>query len=80
MTYEEAREILNNTAWLGTDNGIRVYKAVKMAIVAIEKQIPMVVKGEYPFYCPRCGHKLAPEIFCSDCGQRLEYREVTNDE
>lgn len=38
MTTEEAIDILNNTAWLGSDNGIRVYPAVKMAVTALENQ------------------------------------------
>lgn len=38
MTNEEAIYILNNTAWLGTDVGIKVYPAVKMAIEALENQ------------------------------------------
>lgn len=38
MTTEEAIDILNNTAWLGSDNGIRVYPAVKMAMEALKNQ------------------------------------------
>lgn len=37
MTNKEAIDILKNTAWLGTDNEIKVYPAVKMAIEALEK-------------------------------------------
>lgn len=38
MTSEEAIEILNNTAWLGTDKGIKVYPAIKVAVDALKKQ------------------------------------------
>lgn len=38
MTNEEAIDVLNNTAWLGTDVGIKVYPAVKMAVEALDKR------------------------------------------
>lgn len=38
MTPEEAIETLKNTAWLGTDNGIKVYPAIRVAVDALEKQ------------------------------------------
>ena len=41
MTPEEAIEVLKNTAWLGTDNGIKVYPAISIAVDALEKQVPI---------------------------------------
>lgn len=88
MTIEEAIEILNNTAWLGTDIGIKVYPAVKMAVDALEKQIPKklyyVSDGDadgYPvwdYFCPACESELdgcSYYDFCPYCGQALDWSD-----
>ena len=61
------------------------YKANKMAIQALEKQIPTKVKnsGEripFEWYCPTCGELLCDDgykdtdiKYCDQCGQNLDW-------
>lgn len=55
-------------------------KALKMAVDALEKQVPKKPIREtnrtYPDYCwfekcPACGHNLGDEKYCSNCGQLI---------
>lgn len=68
MTNEEAIDVLNNTAWLGTDVGIKVYPAVKMAVEALEKKIPKKpifdgrISGALYWYCPSCNEVVKAHI------------------
>lgn len=66
MTNEEAIDVLNNTAWLGTDVGIKVYPAVKMAVEALEK------REKYRWHDLRKNPKDLPKegeriLFCTVC-------------
>lgn len=57
-----------------------------LAVVALEKQMPKKVtaeSGKWPdgrkrmsHYCPSCLNELyANQVFCDECGQRLDWRE-----
>ena len=61
-----------------------VVEAKKIAVVAIEKQIPkpiLVVKEGLYFFCPCCHSddeairydSCAPYDYCTKCGQRLDW-------
>ena len=68
-----------------------VLEAIRFAISAIEKQIPKkptpidyekyidvidnarFLRGAY--WCPNCKHVVKTGSFCSDCGQKLDWRD-----
>lgn len=61
-----------------------VVEAKKIAVAAIEKQIPkpvLVTKESYSFFCPCCYSddeairydSCAPYDYCTKCGQRLDW-------
>jgi hypothetical protein len=66
--------------------GFPIYKALDMAIEALEKQKPKRVKIEkstegwgieITAECPECGNDLSGEMnFCTVCGQCLLWEEV----
>jgi len=58
------------------DDGTLIDNAMKVAIEALEKWIPKVPKGDYPFYCPMCGTKLIPDPHCGRCGQLIDWDKV----
>ena len=87
MTESEAIKILQRDLQIQLENkslpdGI---EAIKIAIQALEKQVPMKVKnsGErIPFerYCPACvellcddGYKDTYIKYCEHCGQKLDW-------
>lgn len=69
MTNEEAIKIL------------KVNEAVKIAVAAIERQIPKKLKpisvpapfATDDYECPICGNPYIDDAYCSCCGQRLEW-------
>lgn len=91
MTNEEAIELLQNVAWLGSDNGTYVYEALEMAIKALEKQIPKKAVKSNMFheigFCPNCNEPIRSRTcfkstvgkiyisWCSECGQAVDWRE-----
>lgn len=77
MTNVEAIKGIQNLSELYA-NSHTEKMTCRLAIEALEKQIPKKVKGKYPFYCPSCGTKVSPGPYCWKCGQRVEFerREV----
>lgn len=86
MTNEEAIEIIKNMSiCLARGNGklqfFTVFTALKIAIEALEKQIPkkplLVPDGKskiYTFKCPTCGQAMyRVRLFCDDCGQAIDW-------
>ena len=92
MTEREAIKLLKiNRPESGyiTLNYLKWNEALKMAINALEKQIPkkptpidyekymdtvknaLFLKGAY--WCPNCKHVVKCGIYCSDCGQKLDW-------
>ena len=47
--------------------------AMKLAIDALEKQIPKKMESYY--YCPNCG-KFITTDYCPECGQAIDWSEV----
>lgn len=80
MTNEEAIEILKVNAVL-SPKATEFCEAVKIAVAAIERQIPKKPKPipvPAPFEtsdyeCPICGNPYIDDTYCSCCGQRLEW-------
>ena len=89
MTESEAIKILQRDLQIQLENkalpdGI---EAVKFAIQALEKQVPMKVKnsGEripFEWYCPACGELLCDDgykdtyiKYCEHCGQKLDWSD-----
>lgn len=80
MTNEEAIKILKVNAVL-SPKATEFCEAVKIAVAAIERQIPKKPKpisvpapfetGDYE--CPICGNPYIDDTYCSCCGQRLEW-------
>ena len=55
------------------------YKANKMAIQALEKQIPKKPKTDdrYVMYiCPRCNEFIKINKYCMNCGQKLDWSDT----
>ena len=96
MTVEEARNTLEKyykcisidhcerMCCTGCENYIRRIEkrlAVKEAIEALDKQIPMkpqIIDCEQEkthFFCPVCAYKLCGDDFCGDCGQAIDWSE-----
>ena len=76
MTYEEAIErikcILKNNSFTKADKN-----ALKLAIKALEKQIPKKPYWEYGgCHCKSCGlDVLSDENFCPLCGQAIDWED-----
>ena len=90
MTNEEAIEILKGIMDDDTDHHIAwacgASDAFKMAIEALEKQIPIQVGykqkqyGEY-FYCPECRHTvkwIRDYEYCAYCGKAIEFPDLVS--
>lgn len=88
MTNDEAANILKNVAWLGTNHQVgEVEEAVKLAIEALEKQIPKkpeykeedrFVKNHFAWYayCPQCGREIdTGDMHCTQCGQAIDWSD-----
>ena len=88
MTAKKALEFLNDVEFSEKYQGVQEY--AEMLIVckeALEKQIPkkpVVVGEEYIFErdewekdyeCPSCGNPYADDLFCSCCGQKLDWSD-----
>lgn len=95
MTIEEAKEqlreiIFDTESLIVGDAAKGIYRkdleALKMAVEALEKQIPRkpIEKSPWVYHCPNCDSKKVEEVFierfryCCDCGQALDWSE-TND-
>ena len=90
MTDEEAIKILN-AAKLMTEGISDLSEACKIAISALEKQIPKKPKAidwerfedkvdnaifmRGGFWCPNCGHFIKSGSYCCDCGQAIDWSE-----
>ena len=80
MELERAIKELK-TEYLGDSDNI--IEAKKIAVLAIEKQIPksVVVTEDLYYFCPRCGGDdeairydyCVPYDYCTKCGQRLDW-------
>ena len=93
MTVSEAiKEVRFNMSTIGLNNKTakRVSEAKKIAIQALEKQIPMkpvksekqVVRYVNTYYCPICnlgitGTNIAK--WCYHCGQKLDWSEESEE-
>ena len=91
MTHEQAIELIQKQINLGTLKGDfkprkHVVKAYKLAVKALDKQIPKTPKIERwsPALCPSCGNELSEDLgdgyyrhwyglsIC-ECGQKLKW-------
>ena len=89
MTDSEAIKILQRDLEIQVKNKALTdgIEAVKFAIQALEKQVPMKVKnsGEripFEWYCPACGELLCDAgykdtyiKYCEHCGQKLDWSD-----
>ena len=89
MTESEAIKILQMDLEIQVKNKALTdgMEAVKFAIQALEKQVPMKVKnsGEripFEWYCPACGELLCDDgykdtyiKYCEHCGQKLDWSD-----
>lgn len=79
MTNEEAIKILKLNATLAP-KATQFCEAVKIAVDAIEKQIPQKahrIEDEFIDYtCPACGNPYISENYCGYCGQRLKWEGI----
>lgn len=84
MTNEEAKEMLHNVR-VGTFYRYpAMNEAVKLAISALEKQIPRKPKvlkvqeiSGYKYGGCECGeHIMDDEKYCSNCGQALDWSDT----
>lgn len=92
MTAEEAIEIVEGeyvtmSKWYGTSEEARRHnEAIKMAVDALKKQIPMKPIGEHYAHmrCPSCNHRIPSgqgsssrrrDNWCNYCGQKTDWGE-----
>ena len=81
MTNQEAIRLIRNHPTMcefPDAYGEPYYKAVDMAISALEKQIPQKPKMPLDAYwvCPTCGSKVEhPFEHCMRCGQAIDWEE-----
>lgn len=88
MKIEEAIEIIEGeyvtmSKWYGTsEEAGRHNEAIKMAVDALKKQIPMKPTGEHYAHmrCPSCNHRIPSgqgsssrrrDNWCNYCGQKI---------
>ena len=95
MTIEEAKEqlrelIFDTESLIVGDVAKGIYRkdleALKMAISAIDRQIPkkpIRLPADHPFYyeaggCPTCGVSvyISDDKYCLQCGQALDWSDV----
>ncbi len=84
MTYEE---VIDNLKYLisedCTDTQHDFVEEIKVAIEALEKQIPKKPREtKYALMCARCGHKITEKgckklnrNYCKKCGQRILWED-----
>lgn len=85
MTPKQAYKILTNTPIRARENHAEYSKALHIAFVALQKQIPTKPRGDLnsvPHYrCPSCSGAVqvytdSPKFdFCVWCGQALDWSE-----
>ena len=81
MTLEEARSYLLEMCT--TQSNCAEYRAIHLAIGALNKQIPEEVEEVHcdEYYCPACGAEnnadqhIVDDDYCPRCGQRLKVRK-----
>lgn len=76
MTREEAIKTLTRLCRLPLLLTKNEAEAVKMAIEALKKQVPLRVfqsEKEYTCYCPSCEYPVLDCDYCKHCGQRLDW-------
>ena len=85
MTEKQAYKILTNTPIRAKENHVEYSRALEMAVFALGKQIPeSCVTHKHNLlcvYCPDCGSEFGvyvgvPTPYCSNCGQRLDWRNA----
>ena len=80
MTYEEAIETLKHEHDYAQLLSY-VNEALKMAISALEKQMPQKPTideyddGTYSYICPRGAEAEENQVYCDICGQALDWGE-----
>lgn len=84
MTNEEAIKILKVNATL-SPKATEFCEAVKMGVIALEKQIPKKLKpmsvpapfaaDDDDYECPICGNPYIEDTYCCCCGQALDWSE-----
>ena len=77
-SYEDAlKDIRENGIALGAGDFVSV-DALKVACVAIERQIPKKPEGIAWLYCPVCGRDALMDQFkfCPDCGQAIDWEGI----
>ena len=94
MTTDEAIEIIESlyvtmSMWLGSSEEARQRnEAIKMAVDALKKQIPMKPTGEHYAHmrCPSCNHRIPSgqgsssrrrDNWCNYCGQAINWSKET---
>lgn len=83
MKPEEAIKIVEGeyvtmSKWYGTsEEAGRHNEAIKMAIDALKKQIPMkpILCDEEDLTCPTCGADVEWKYYCEECGQKIDHGE-----
>lgn len=82
MTLEEAIDFILNKIQIDvrfcSDEDIeKTEAALKLAISALEKQIPKKLKDDGWLYCPICGRDVLMDRFdyCPNCGQALDWSD-----
>ena len=92
MTTEEAIKIVEGeyvtmSKWYGTSEEARQHnEAIKMAVDALKKQVPMKPTGEHYAHmrCPSCNHRIPSgqgsssrrrDNWCNYCGQKIDWGE-----
>ena len=86
MTYEEAKKYILANWFDGNEdvksvvNGDEEVMAMKMAIEALEKQIPKKPDLDGGVYCPCCLHEFKENYdetrYCPNCGQALDWSDT----
>ena len=88
MTPEEAIKLLKSSTIMNVEinkSQLPLASAVKLAIEALEKQIPKKPLPDNEYHlkgiCPTCGvHFLDKGTkYCGNCGQRLKWEDDEND-
>lgn len=80
MTLERAIEILNPEHREHYDSIETVNEACRLAVKALELQIPKKLEADYytgKYICPNCHNEVAYSVddfgnFCSVCGQAIQ--------